>query len=533
MYKAVDSIHTTTDSIDASFNVSVDHWKLAYVTLDVYGEEITPEFLPPDLKVSITDDYAVLAPDGTVANFYNIPAPGTVIHGSVLLSSELADFSVPGTFELLVKQPQYSSAASYFTVSLLLEDTGANATTIAEMETMRNSLATIDPNLRVTWAMDSRFVFDEAQRPQLQKVLEYVDLYGDEVGIVSGYPNDNYSLSQWIAEMNSWLYMYRYNALNYLHQGGTNGDSSVWLSIPDKYRPKSLSTYAINPEQAAWLKDNFQIDAFMGWAATQVNVGQLSAEGSPLMPYWAHTANPMLPAQDAATNSGNVFMNSLSIDPIGSRYTSGASRWTLHPADPYVSEMKAEPQLHLASQYLNNPYRNQNTVNYLSLVIGTNWVLRSPGLNATWQDFISRFPKDANVKVLGIHDLAEIYKTRSASSNEHSEFTLMFRGSGYTTASGENSPADLRYLWTETATERIILAKKDGDPTWSIIDFTDYSKTPVANLPYTHNGAADDISYITGRNYKLTPTAPLTSTEIERIRARLDVLNFHEEVSYQ
>ncbi len=531
-FKTVDSIHVTTDSIDASFNVSVDSWKLAYVTADVYGTEITPDLLPPDLKVSITDDYSILAPDGTIARFYNIPGPGTVIHGLIRLSSNLANFSTASNFELRVKPAEYNST-SYFTVSLLLEDTGASATTIAEMETMRDSLATIDPNLRVTWAMDSRFVFDETQRPQLHKVLEYVDLYGDEVGIASGYPNNIYNLSQWITEMNSWLYMYRYNALNALHQGGTNGDPSVWLSIPDKYRPKSLSTYAINPEQAAWLKENFQIDAFMGWAATQYNVGQMSADGSPLMPYWSHIDNPMVPAQDVATNSGSIFMNSLSIDPIGSRYTSGASRWTLHPADPFVMEMTAVPQLHLASQYLNNPFLNLNTVNYLSLVIGTNWVLRTPGLDVTWQDFISRFPKDNGVKILGVHDLAEIYKTKSANTNDQSEFTLMFRGSGYTTATGENSPADLQYLWTETATERIILAKKDSEPSWRIIDFTDYFRLPVAKLPYTTNGIADDISYITGRNYKLNPSAPLTPLEIERVRSRLEALKFKDDISYQ
>jgi hypothetical protein len=531
VYTAVYSIQVTTDSIDASFNVSVDDWKLSYVTQDVYGHEITPDLLPPDLEIQITDEYSVLAPDGTVAGFYNIPDPGSIIHGHIRLSSVLGNFDVLESFELLVLPPIYSSV-NYFTVSLLLEDTGANATTIAEMQTMRDSLAAIDPNLRVTWAMDSRFVFGEEQRPQLQQVLQYVDLYGDEIGIASGYPNDNFDLQEWIDEMNSWMYMYRYNAFNALHVGGTNGDPSVWTSIPEAYRPTSLSTYAINPEQASWLHTNFGIDAFMGWSATQYNVGQLSADGSPLMPYWSHTANPMLPAQDSATNSGMVFMNSLSIDPIGSRYISGSSRWTLHPADPYVSDMKAEPQLHLASQYLSNPYRNQNTVNYLSLVIGTNWVLRDSALNTTWQDFINRFPKTADVQILGIQEMEKNYQTRSAGSNEHSEFTLMFRGSGFTTASGESSPSDLRYLWTETATERIILAKRDSESLWSIIDFTDYSKTPVTPLPYTTGGAAEDISYITGRNYKLTPSAPLTADEIARIHARLDILDFHEDVDY-
>jgi hypothetical protein len=438
------------------------------------------------------------------------------------------DFSQ--TFQLIVDPA--GTGQQYMGISILLEDTGAQATTIAEMDEIRNMFSSIDPSLKVTWAMDNRFVFGESQRPQLQRLLQYVDTYGDEVGIVSGYPNNNYSLSQWAAEMNSWMYMYRYNAFTDLHVGNTNGEPSVWSSIPEAYRPKSLSTLAVNPEQALWLKQNFQIDSFMGWAATQYNVDQLSAEGSPLMPYWSNINNPMVPAQSMAENSGLIFMNAITIDPIGSRYTTGSSRWTIHPADPYVVELSALPQLRTTSNYMSNPYREQNTLNYLSLVIGANWVMRTPNLKENLSMYMNQFPRQTVTQVVGVHQLSEIFKQRSGGTNDQIQFTLMFRGTGYTTSLGGNeSPANLRYLWMETKTERIILSKEDQETHWNIIDFTDYSRTPVPVLPYTQNGAADDISYVTGRNYKLTPHAPLTSSEMDRVNMRLQSLHFNEPVN--
>lgn len=530
-YSVVESVYIRTKTIAAADSPHPEGWKLSYVLQDVYGDEIPLTQLPLDVVVSFEDDHHVFAADGSFAHFYNIPSPGSIISGNVHIRSATAQLSFSSPFQVVVEP--WLNRKQYFAVSLLLEGSGAEATTIAEMETMRNMLTTIHPNAKVTWAMDNRFVFDEANRPQLAKVMEYVDLYGDEAGIASGYPNNTYTLADWAVEMDSWLYMYRYNALNYLHVGGTSGDPSVLASIPDKYKPKSLSTNAINPVQAAWLKEHVQIDAFMGWAAGHYNVGQLSAEGSPLMPYWAHSSNPMIPSQNPANHSGTVFFNAITIDPIGSHYVSGSSRWTIHPADPYVSEYNALPQRHVASQYMMNPFQNGNTMNYLSLVISMNWTLRTPNLIATWQDFIASFPQDADVSIVGIHKLAEQFKSKAGNTNDNTQFTLMFRGSGYTAQpGGETSDADLRYLWTETATERIILSKRDHEPSWNIIDFTDYSKTPVTPLPFTTGGAAEDISYITGRNYRLAPHAPLTQDELERVKSRLNGIRFNDAVIY-
>ncbi|MBR2563397.1 MAG: DUF3863 domain-containing protein, partial [Paenibacillus sp.] len=524
------SVTFATYTIPSAQETFGSNWKMGYSLLDASGQHIPAHLLPGDLEIVFSDDFNILSRDGNIANFYNIPSSGSVIQGLVRITSVQKGIDFSQTFQLIVDP--VGTGQQYMGISILLEDTGAQATTIAEMDEIRSMFSSIDPSLKVTWAMDNRFVFGESQRPQLQRLLQYVDAYGDEVGIVSGYPNNNYSLSQWADEMNSWMYMYRYNAFTNLHQGGTNGDPSVWNSIPERYRPKSLSTLAVNPEQALWLKQHFQIDSFMGWAATQYNVDQLSAEGSPLMPYWSNINNPMVPAQSMADNSGLIFMNAITIDPIGSRYTTGSSRWTIHPADPYVVELSALPQLRTTSNYMSNPYRDQNTLNYLSLVIGANWVMRTPNLKENLSKYIQQFPREAVTQVVGVHQLAEIYKQRSGGTNDHSKFTLMFRGTGYTTALGGNeSPANLRYLWMETKTERIILSKEDQETEWNIIDFTDYSRTPVPVLPYTQNGAADDISYVTGRNYKLNPTAPLTPSELDRVYRRLQSLNFNEPVA--
>ncbi|WP_145409872.1 S-layer homology domain-containing protein [Paenibacillus xylanexedens] len=519
-----------TYNIPAAQDSYGSNWKVNYVLLDSQNQEISDDLLPSDLQVIFTDDHQILGLNGHISNFYNIPSSGTLVEGSIRVISTQNGVDFSQSFQLLVAPS--STGQQFMGVSILLEDTGSQATTIAEMDEIRNMFSSIDPSLKVTWALDNRFVFGESQRPQLQHLLSYVDTYGDEIGIVAGYPNNNYSLSQWADEMNSWIYMYRYNAFNQLHVGGTNGDPSVWNSIPEAYRPKSLSTYAVNPEQAMWLKQNFEIESFMGWAATQYNVDQLSAEGSPLMPYWSNVNNPMVPAQTVGDNSGLIFMNAITIDPIGSRYTTGSSRWTIHPADPYVDEMSAYPQLRTTSNYINNAYRNQNTLNYLSLVVSANWIMRTPNLKTNLSTYIDQFPREAVTNVVGVRQLSGIFKQRSGGTNDNSQFTLMFRGTGYTTTLGGNvSPASLRYLWMETKSERIILSKDDQETEWNVIDFTDYSLTPVPVLPYTHNGAADDISYVTGRNYKLQPNAPLTQSEVDRVKHRLRSIIFNEPVS--
>lgn len=525
------SVYLDTYTLDQSVSIKPDSWRIRYVLQDVYGQPIASDHLPADLHIRFENDTGIIDEQGRIINVHNIPPVGSTIPVQISVTSPSTSVYLHKEFELKVVAGERRK--QYFAVSVMLEGGSGSSTTLAEMQQMRSMLAQIDPNVHLTWAIDNNFVFQESNRPQLHQVLQYVDLYGDEVGILSGYPNNHYTLAQWGNEMNEWLYMYRYNAMNTLHESGTVGQPSVFESIPADYRPTSLSSFAVNPEQVTWLKNNFEITSYMGWAATQYNVNQLFGEGSPLMPYWSNEYNPLVPAQGNLDNSGAVFMNPVTIDPIGSRYVEKSSRWTIHPGDPYVKDSNAEPQLYTAQQYVDNPYQMMNTVNYLSIVIDTNWVLRHDNLLNGWKDFVDHFPAGRNVHIVGINELGQTYRTKSGSTNNQAQFTLMFRGSGYTTAlDGNNSPADTRYLWTENQYQRLILRKHDGDQAWSVIDFTDYTKTPVPQTPYAFDSHTE-VSYVTGRNYKIAPNAPLTAAEIQRIQERLQQIHFTEEVDYQ
>lgn len=525
------SVYLDTYTLDQSVSIKPDSWRIRYVLQDVYGQPIASDHLPADLHIRFENDTGIIDEQGRIINVHNIPPVGSTIPVQISVTSPSTSVYLHKEFELKVVAGERRK--QYFAVSVMLEGGSGSSTTLAEMQQMRSMLAQIDPNVHLTWAIDNNFVFQESNRPQLHQVLQYVDLYGDEVGILSGYPNNHYTLAQWGNEMNEWLYMYRYNAMNTLHESGTVGQPSVFESIPAAYRPTSLSSFAVNPEQVTWLKNNFEITSYMGWAATQYNVNQLFGEGSPLMPYWSNEYNPLVPAQGNLDNSGAVFMNPVTIDPIGSRYVEKSSRWTIHPGDPYVKDSNAEPQLYTAQQYVDNPYQMMNTVNYLSIVIDTNWVLRHDNLLNGWKDFVDHFPAGRNVHIVGINELGQTYRTKSGSTNNQAQFTLMFRGSGYTTAlDGNNSPADTRYLWTENQYQRLILRKHDGDQAWSVIDFTDYTKTPVPQTPYAFDSHTE-VSYVTGRNYKIAPNAPLTAAEIQRIQERLQQIHFTEEVDYQ
>lgn len=525
------SVYLDTYTIEQAVSLKSDTWRIHCVFQNAYGQNIAPNDLPADLHIRFEDDAQIIDEQGRIINLHNIPVAGTIIPVKVSVISPSTSVYLNTEFDLKVIAGERRK--QYFAVSVMLEGGSGSSTTLAEMQQMRSMLARIDPHLHITWAIDNNFVFQESNRPQLQQVLQYVDLYGDEVGILSGYPNNHYTLAQWGNEMNEWLYMYRYNALNALHESGTVGQPSVFASIPLAYRPTSLSSFAVNPEQVTWLKNNFGITSYMGWAATQYNVNNLFGEGSPLMPYWSNEHNPLVPAQGGFDNSGAVFMNPVTIDPIGSRYVEKSSRWTIHPGDPYVQSSTAEPQLYTAQQYVDNPYQMMNTVNYLSIVIDTNWVLRHPNLFNGWDDFVNHFPAGRDVHIVGIDELGQMYRTTSGSTNDHAQFTLMFRGSGYVTAiDGNNSPADTRYLWTENEFQRLILRKQDGDSAWSVIDFTDYTKMPVPQTPYAFDSHTE-VSYVTGRNYKIAPGAPLTAAEIQRIQERLQQIHFTEDVDYQ
>ncbi|QYK60554.1 S-layer homology domain protein [Paenibacillus sp. S25] len=531
------SVYLATYTIPQATTLDPDGWSMPYVFQNAKGEVIPSGLLPSDLKLRIEDSRGIFDEDGHIANLHLIPALNSVIPFKIEVESPSQGIHFISNAELTVVPG--ARKKQYFAISMMLQGKDAGSTTTVEqIEQSRQLLMDhFGPNVKVTWAMENRFIFVESNRPQLKKVLEYVDQYGDEVGILDGYPNNLFGLPEWEAQMNEWLYMYRYNALNELHQSGSLGSPSVFESMDTdqyrKYLPKSLTGFTVNPEQAQWLKDHFKITSAMGWSATQYNVNNMYGEGSPLMPYWSHKDNPIVPAQGLTNNSGIVFMNSITIDPIGSRYTKDSSRWTLHPGDPYVTETDAAPQLYIAQQYLDNPYQRLNTVNYMSIILDVNWLAKNHNMSQIWENFVNHFPVDREVEIVGVDGLKQIYESVAGLSNDHTEFSLMFRGSGFKAVmDSNNSPANLRYLWTENASQRIILSKEDGDAAWSIIDFTDYTRSPVPKMAYNLDKNTD-VSYVTGRNFKLHPTAPLTADEIQRVKDRLKEIYFAEEVNYQ
>ncbi|MEK3948749.1 S-layer homology domain-containing protein [Paenibacillus sp. FSL H7-0703] len=526
------SVYLATYNISEAATLDPAAWNMSYVFHNANGEVIAPGLLPTDLILRVEDSRGIFDEDGKIANLHLIPTVNSVIPLKITVESPSQGILFTSDAELTVVPGERKK--QYFAVSVMLQ---GSATTVDQIKKSRQLLMDhFGPNIKVTWAMENGFVFVEANRPQLKQVMAYVDQYGDEVGILMGYPNQ-YELPIWEAKMDEWLYMYRYNAFNELHQSGSMGLPSVFESMDTdqyrKYLPKSLTSFTVNPEQTQWLKDHYRITSAMGWSATQYNVNGMYGEGSPLMPYWSHKDNPIVPAQGIADNSGTVFMNSVTIDPIGSRYTKDSSRWTLHPGDPYVTETDAAPQLYIVQQYLDNPYQRINTVNYLSIILDINALANTHNMAPIWENFVNHFPVDRKVEIVGVDGLKQIYESVAGSNNDHTEFTLMFRGSGIKTAmDSNNSPANLRYLWTENASQRIILSKEDGDAAWSIIDFTDYTRKPVPKMAYNLDGHTD-VSYVTGRNFKLCPAAPLTADEIQRVKDRLKDIYFAEEVNYQ
>jgi hypothetical protein len=524
----ISAVQLNTQSILQAAALNPLSWNSECEYLDGKLHIIPKHKLPLDLIVRYEDDTQVFDQDGKIANLHLIPSVGSTISLKVHATSLATNTHITSESKLNVTAGERKQ--QFFAISIALYGQDTLATTKEQVIEMRESLSRIDPNLRVTWAINNDFVFKESSRPALTQVIQYVDTFGDEIGILSTYPNNLYSLEQWQNEMQDWLYMYRFNALNHLHENTTSNDPIILESIPEQYRPKSLSTYSINPEQATWLKEHYQINSFIGNPATQYNVNDVYSEGSPLMPYWSHINNSLVPAQSEWENSGILFMNTMTIDPIGSRYTENSSRWTISPSDPLVTEAMAIPQLHTAGQYINNPYRELNSINYLSIILDTNSLFQNSNLKTIWLDFINQLPKNPEINIVGVNQLAKIYEANIGLGNEHAQFTLLFRGSGYTTIDSNFSPSDTQYLWTENAQERIILAKVDGETEWSIIDFTDYEKNPIPITPYGATGSKVDISYITGRNYKINPSAPLMTEELTRVRTHLLAIAFSEKV---
>lgn len=418
-----------------------------------------------------------------------------------------------------------NSSEMYLLAPVFLDGIGNKKTTLEEIREFRKQMEYIDTNSRITWGLSNSFVFDEDGREQLEQVIQYVDLYGDELSFAIGFANNNTSLKEFKFFFNEMLYMFRYNVLNELHKDGTMGDLGVFTSIPEKYRPSSVITYSINIEQAKWLETEYGISSYYGNTATQYNVDQLSAEGSPLGAYYAHINNVLVPAQDTSTNSDCVFLNTITVDPVGSTYSTGESRWTLHPADPVNGAIS---QIHTITEYIENPYRTSNTSNYLSVLIDINWIFRVPEMKNDWLKIIEQL-KSSGTKVVGVDEYITAWQVDHIGNNKI-EFNIEFKGSGVV-ASDYTSSDEITYFWSESMTERIILSKLENESNWNIIDFTDYSYKNIPQQPYTTHGAEEDISFITGRNFKITSTAPITESELERVKIHLEQVGFEDDIS--
>ncbi len=250
------SVYLATYTISEAAALDPAAWKMSYVFRNAKGEIIAPEMLPSDLILRIKDSRGIFEADGKIANLHLIPAVNSVIPLKITVESPSQGILFTSDAELTVEPG--GRKKQYFAVSIMLQ---GSATTVDQIKQSRQLLMDhFGPNIKVTWAMQNGFVFVEANRPQLEQVLAFVDQYGDEVGILAGYPNQSEpGLPVWEAKMDEWLYMYRYNAFNELHQSGSMGSPSVFESMDTdqyrKYLPKSLTSFTVNPEQTQWLKD--------------------------------------------------------------------------------------------------------------------------------------------------------------------------------------------------------------------------------------------------------------------------------------
>lgn len=495
--------------------------------IDVTNQSVSPAF--PDDPTSSEQTYTFTFDDmyGDAIRIIREPgqAPGV-------------DFAYTNIRELAIYYRNYlpapptrtltaDSSKDYLIIPVYLDGKDGSGTTLEEIESFRYEMVSLDPNAKVTWAMTNNYMFDENNKPQIAKVLQYVDRYNDEIAYGISYAN-NMSLDNFQSMVNEFLYMYRYMAFPQYHESGTAGQPSVWQSIPVKYRPASVITNSINQQETAWMKDTFGIQTFMGWRATQYNVDQLTGDGSPsLLPYYSDIDSSMVPAQNDPRKNGTIMMNSVTVDPIGSRYTSGASRWTVHPADPLVAD--GYTQIETLKQYFENPYHDRNTLNPIFLTFDINSIYRDPDLKASWEAEMNYLlTQTDHLVIAGTKEFADLWASTVGTSNDANDYVISIRGNGVT-FDGHTSDEHTTYLWSETKTERLILSKLDSDTKWKVIDFTDYDGVP-APLPLTSQGSLEDVSYITGRNFKVAPTAPLMDWEKQRINVRLQEIGFTDSV---
>ena len=448
---------------------------------------------------------------------------------------------MPGTLfagDLAVKHVDVlSEDTTYLVFAVYLDGNKFNGTTTEQIIEIRNQLKTLDSNAKITWAMSSSFVWEETHVPQIELIKNYVDTKGDQIAYGISFAND-VSDAELKTNFEEWLYMYVFNAFNTEHKGDEKNPSQTWGKIPERYRPTSVVTFSINNRQIDYFKDftygvttNASIDVFMGWTNAQYKVGKLTAEGNILSPYYNHINNTLVPAQSIEKSSGGVVLNTLAIDPVGCRFIEGDSRFTIYPGDPRSFNGIIE-QVELVKRYLDNPYKEKNTVNYIPFLIDINGInkdAKDKEIFTQTIDFLAS--RKGEICLATVKEFAEAWKKKVSLDNAEINYTLEFRGTGTQAGDGKKSDEKLTYLWTENRKQRIIIEKYDSDTKWKIIDFTDYT---IENIPLLQNsggaGANVDVSYKTGRNYRLNKDAPLLDNEIERIKERLKEIGFNEPV---
>lgn len=396
----------------------------------------------------------------------------------------------------------------------------------------RDKIHVESPNSTIGWAIKTNLknTTSESLIANIFGLVKYfIDRYGDSMGLGFGFMNHNLPMSfmkHYVKHLDAKYTRYinlgdhTFNNYNSVTNMNELIEVSYFKNIPIKYRPKFIMSYSINQEQVDWINENLDIKIFMCWTATQTNVDGFSGDGTILSPYYMHKQNPMIPAQTMEDSNGCLIFNTMTIDPIGCRYTKGESRWTLHPADPLTDGAQ---QILLIKRYLTNPLKSFNTINYLSIFVDANWVFTNAKLKPVWESIIQFVLQPHTNIVLNSPNVFGCDFVSQHKNNDNIDFMLDFRGTNISKA-GNSSLFATRFVWAESKTQRIIFDVKrtsllsnecnDGSEEhneYKVIDFTDYTK-PVKKLEINAS-----TNYITGRNFKLFPDEVLTDDE--KIRA--------------
>jgi len=372
-------------------------------------------------------------------------------------------------------------------------------TELNKMINMREKIALINKENKVSWVISHDLVklTYTFVSSTINIINNFVNKYGDTISIGFGFMNHRVSMEKMIDQIKKIENIYT----NILLLGDKVESNILFEHVPENMKPKSIMSYSISQYQIEWIKNNLGITNFMCWTATQTNVDGFSGEGTILSPYYTHINNPMVPSNNDSNSSGCLMLNTISVDPIGCRHTTGESRWTIHPADPMTDGYS---QIMLFRRYLSNPFLKTNHFNYMSLFLDINWILSNKNLNNAW-DTILKFLKSISFKFNSIDGVCNNYKKMYANNN-NINFKLQINGLGYEKNS-KKSEVDKTYLWYEDNNNRIIYEKNNDD--YNVIDFTDYNKDiiPLKQI--------SDTNYITGKNYKLKKDTELTDKEIE------------------